>query len=263
MPSQHRAAPHEAASEIMSVSEPVIQNSRRRQMLRATIFDVDGVLLASPHERAWREALKGYADPARFTSDMYEDEVAGKPRLAGALAALAALGVPNAAGQAAAYAERKQKRLEELIHEGCVAAFPDALRFVQAVAELGWRMAAASSSKNANATMKAIRLASGESLLDAFSVNVCGRDLPRGKPDPAIFLLAAKELEIEPAYCFVAEDAPAGMEAARAGGMTALGVARRGDEAVLWAAGADVVVTSLDEVAIDALAVGRLCRRPA
>ena len=45
--------------------------------------------------------------------------------------------------------------------------------------------------------------------------------------------------------------------------MTALGVARRGDAAVLRAAGADVVVTSLDEVAIDALAVGRLCRRPA
>ena len=194
----------------MSFSEPGIQRSRRCQKLRAAIFDVDGVLLASPHERAWREALEGFADPARFTSDMYEEEVAGKPRLAGAVAALEALGVPNAAGQATAYAERKQKRLEELVHEGCVAAFPDALRFVQAVGELGWRMAAASSSKNANAMMKAIRLASGESLLDAFSVNVCGRDLPRGKPDPAIFLLAAKELKMEPASCFVAEDAPAG-----------------------------------------------------
>ncbi len=247
----------------MTIAEATIPRSGRHQKLTAAIFDVDGVLLASPHERAWRDALEGFADPASFTSDMYEDEVAGKPRLAGALAALEALGVPNAAGRAAAYAERKQKRLEELIHEGCVAAFPDALRFVQAVAELRWHMAAASSSKNANAMMKAIRLASGESLLDAFSVNVCGRDLPRGKPDPAIFLLAAKELKIEPAFCFVAEDAPAGIEAARAGGMTALGVARRGDEAVLWAAGADLVVTSLDEVAIDALAVGRLCRRPA
>ncbi len=246
----------------MSVSDPAIQSSRRCQKLTAAIFDVDGVLLASPHERAWREALKGYADPARFTSDMYEDKVAGKPRLAGAVAALEALGAPNAAGQAAAYAERKQKRLEELIHEGSVAAFPDALRLVQAIAALGWPMAAASSSKNANGMMKEIRLASGKSLLDMFTVNVPGWDLPRGKPDPAIFLLAAKELKMEPASCFVAEDAPAGMQAARAGGMTALGVARRGDEAVLWAAGADVVVTSLDEVAIDDLAAGRLSRRP-
>ncbi len=244
----------------MSVSEPVIESSR--QKLSAAIFDVDGVLLASPHERAWREALEGFADPARFTSDMYEDEVAGKPRLAGAVAALKALGVPNAEGRAEDYAGRKQKRLEELIHSGCVSAFPDALRLVQAIAGLGWPMAAASSSKNANGMMKAIRLPSGKTLLDMFTVNVPGWDLPRGKPDPAIFLLAAKELKMEPASCFVAEDAPAGMEAARAGGMTALGVARRGDDAVLWAAGADVVVTSLDEVAIGDLAAGRLSHRP-
>ena len=69
---------------------------------------------------------------------MYQAHVAGKPRLAGARAALDALGVPDAARQAVAYAERKQKRLEELIDAGTVAAFPDALRFVQAVGALGW-----------------------------------------------------------------------------------------------------------------------------
>ena len=109
--------------------------------LKAAIFDVDGVLLASPHERAW--ALRGFADSERFTTAMYQADVAGKPRLSGALAAL---GVPDAAGQAAAYAARKQKRLEELIAEGAVKAFPDALRFVQAVADLGWPMAVASTS---------------------------------------------------------------------------------------------------------------------
>jgi beta-phosphoglucomutase len=120
-------------------------------MLTAAIFDVDGVLLASPHERAWREALQGFADPDRFTAAMYQAHVAGKPRLGGARAALEELGVPDAGRQAVAYAERKQKRLEELIHAGSVAAFPDALRFVQAVGALGWRMAVASSSKNARA----------------------------------------------------------------------------------------------------------------
>ncbi len=232
------------------------------ERLRAAIFDVDGVLLASPHERAWREALAGFADPARFTSEMYEEQVAGKPRLAGARAALEALGVPDAAQQALLYAERKQKRLEELISAGSFAAFPDALRFVEAVAALGWPMAVASSSKNAGRMMKAIPLPSGQSLLDAFSVNVCGRDLPQGKPNPAIFLLAASELKVDPAFCFVAEDAPAGIQAARAGGMAGLGVARLGDAQLLKAAGADLVVTSLDEVAIDELAAGRLRRRP-
>jgi beta-phosphoglucomutase len=237
--------------------------SNRTATLKAAIFDVDGVLLASPHEQAWREALRRYADPDHFTTAIYQSEVAGKPRLKGARAALEALGVQDAERKAAGYAERKQKRLEELIEAGSVKAFPDALRFVQAVAALGWPMAVASSSKNANGMMKTIRLDSGQSLLELFKANVCGRDLPRGKPDPAIFLLAATELHVDPAHCFVAEDAPAGIEAARAGKMTALGVARHSDAASLRTAGADLVVTSLDNVTVDELAHGRLCGRSA
>ena len=49
--------------------------------LSAAIFDVDGVLVASPHERAWREALTGFADPAGFTTAFYQANVAGKQRL--------------------------------------------------------------------------------------------------------------------------------------------------------------------------------------
>lgn len=229
--------------------------------LRAAIFDVDGVLLASPHERAWRDALTGLTDPARFTTAMYQATVAGKPRMSGALAALEALGIADAAGPA--YAERKQTRLEALIAGGHVAAFPDALRFVAAVSALGWPMAAASSSKNANAMLQQIRLGDGRNLLGLFQANVCGRDLQHGKPDPEIFQLAAKELHAMPSDCFVVEDAPAGVEAARAGGMAALGVARLHDQAGLHAAHADMVVTSLDEVRLDELAVGRLCRTPA
>jgi len=229
--------------------------------LTAAILDVDGVLLASPHERAWREALQGIADPRRFTTAMYQAAVAGKPRLSGAVAALEALGVPNAAKLAPAYAASKQKRLEELIHGGGVKAFPDALRFVQAVRSLGWPMAVASSSKNANQMMQSIQVGAGRTLLDMFSANVCGRELAHGKPNPEIFLLAATALGVEPARCFVVEDAPAGIEAARAGGMAALGVARLEDAAGLQAAKADLVVTSLDDVAMDALAQGRLCRR--
>jgi HAD superfamily hydrolase (TIGR01509 family) len=231
--------------------------------LTAAIFDVDGVLLASPHERAWREALVGYADPACFTTAIYQAQVAGKPRMDGALAALRAMGVPDAERQAATYAERKQARLEQFIQEGSIKAFPDALRFVQAIKELNWKMAVASSSKNANAMLKPIRLPDGSSLPEAFSVNVCGRDLRHGKPDPEIFLLAASELHTAPAHCFVAEDAPAGIQAARAGGMAGLGVARLHDAAGLEAQHASLVVTSLDEVAVDGVASGRLLRRRA
>jgi beta-phosphoglucomutase len=232
----------------------------RPRTLTAAIFDVDGVLLESPHERAWRDALPAAADRERFTTAMYQVHVAGKPRLAGALAALRALQVPNAEQLAVGYAERKQRRLEALVGAGAVAAYPDALRFVTALRALRWNLAVASSSNNAADMMRPIRLADGNSLLDVFEANVCGRDLPRGKPDPAIFLLAAAELPVDPAHCLVVEDAPAGIEAARAAGMIALGVARHDDVALLLAAGADLVVTSLDEVAVDELATGRLCR---
>ena len=236
-------------------------NPSARQNLAAGIFDVDGVLLASPHERAWRGALAGFAPPECFTTALYQARVAGRPRLDGARAALEALGVANAAGQAELYAERKQARLEALIKAGCVAAYPDALRFLRAVKALGWPVAAASSSKNANPMMQLVHYGADHMLLEAFDANTCGRDLARGKPKPDIFLLAAFELGKEPAACFVVEDAPAGIEAARAAGMSAIGVARHNDAAGLCKAGATLVVESLDEIVISQLARGVLCRR--
>jgi len=235
-------------------------NDRRK--LDAIIFDVDGVVVASPHEQAWREALQGITDPNRLTTELYQAHVAGKPRLAGARAVLDILGIPDAGQQVIAYADRKQKRIEELIAAGAFTAFPDALRLIKAARGLGFRLAVASSSRNANQMMQLIPIDTGDSLLDMFDANTCGRELRRGKPDPEIFLLAAQELDVPPDRCVVVEDAPAGIQAARAGGMAALGVARLHDEALLHAAKADLVVTSLDEVAVDALANGQLRRRP-
>jgi beta-phosphoglucomutase len=230
--------------------------------LSAAIFDVDGVIIDSPHERAWREALQGFADPQRFTTALYEAQVAGKPRLAGARAVLEQLGVPDAACEAARYADRKQQRMLELIEAGSFVAFADALRFVQGVRKLGLRAAVASSSKNANRMLAQIRLESGGPLLDCFDANLCGRDVRRGKPDPEIFLLAAAALAVVPDRCIVIEDAPAGITAAKRSGMAALGVARlKGAASMLHNTGADLVVCSLDEVAVDDLAIGRVRAR--
>lgn len=225
------------------------------------ILDVDGVLLASPHEQAWREALNGLADPAAFTPELYRSRVAGKSRQDGALAALVSLGVPDAEARAEAYAVRKQARLEALIAEGEVHAFPDALNFLLALKREGVRTVAASSSKNATAMMRAIRLDPGGSLLDALDADVSGREVARGKPAPDLFLAAASALGAEPGDCLVVEDAAAGVRAAKAGGMRALGVARSGEVLALQAAGADAVVTTLDDVDLEALGEGRLERR--
>lgn len=254
---------------------------------RGAIFDVDGVLVDSPHERAWRDTLRDLMEtewqqllpqttytPDAFTTAVYQEFVAGKPRMSGAQAALEHFGIPDAWHRAMEYAERKQKHVVELIEAGEFLAFPDALRFILAVKATGIKVAAASSSKNAELFLRQIRLDTfaaeqglhydfvkpGLTLMDFFDANVAGRDFPQGKPHPMIFLTAAQELGIQPQACFVVEDATSGVQAARAGQMAALGVARLDDEALLEEAGTDLVVTTLDDVALAALAAGKLER---
>ena len=144
-----------------------------------------------------------------------------------------------------------------------------------AVRDLGLRIAAASSSKNAGLMLGQIgstrspksRASTTTScrpdlrLLDLLDVDISGRDFARGKPDPEIFLTAAAELGLPSRQCFVVEDAVAGVQAARAGGMAALGVARADDVELLTPSGADLVVTTLDDVALEGLEQGRLARR--
>jgi hypothetical protein len=162
-----------------------------------------------------------------------------------------------------------------LIEAGDFTAYPDALRFVIATKDAGMRIADASSSKNAGLFLRKIRLDTfaaehgissptlkpGQTLLDYFDVDVSGRDFARGKPDPEIFLTAAHELGVEPRHAMVIEDASSGVQAAKAGGMAALGISRADDADLLAAAGADLVVTSLDDVDRDALARGELTTR--
>ena len=240
-----------------------MSESGRRNRLLAAIFDVDGVLVASPHERAWREALAGYADPARFTTEFYQAHVAGKPRLDGARATLEGLDVTDAAARTPEYARKKQALIDRLIAESSFEAFPDAVRFASALHAGGLRLALASSSKNVAAMLRRLSLPDGRPLLSIFDADLSGTDVPRGKPDPALFLLAAKALDVPPAQCVVLEDAPAGIAAARAGGMASVGIARLGDEALLQAAQADLVVTSLDQVDTAAVPDGILRTRPA
>ena len=254
---------------------------------RGAIFDVDGVLVDSPHEQAWREGLRelmenewsdirpqtSYA-PKKFTPEVYQRAMSGKPRYAGAQAVLEHFRVPDPEQRALEYGDRKQVMIVELIEAKEFKEYPDALRFVLAVKEAGILIAAASSSKNAGAFLKLVRLDEfaereglsydflrpGYTLLDILDADVSGRDFEQGKPHPEIFLTAAEELGLPPEESFVVEDAANGVQAAKAGNMAALGLARVQDEELLKDAGADLVVTTLDDVSIDALSEGRLER---
>jgi beta-phosphoglucomutase-like phosphatase (HAD superfamily) len=245
------------------------------------IFDVDGVLVDSPHERAWRDALErlmavGWTDlagqtrytPGAFTTEVYQAYVAGKPRQAGARAALEHFGIPDPDGsRVEEYMAVKQADLIALIERGEFTAFDDAIRFLLDLKATGVQIGAASSSKNANIFLRKVPLgkwaggararypflAAESTLLDMFDANVCGRDFAHGKPAPDIFLAAAAELNLPPQQCVVIEDAQSGVQAAKAGGMACIGVARLDDVALLQSAGADWVVTRLDELPVAVL----------
>jgi beta-phosphoglucomutase len=252
------------------------------------IFDVDGVLVDSPHEQAWRQSLQElmeteWADirdrtswtPEAFTPQVYQQVLSGKPRMSGARAALEYFRVPDPEQRAQTYAAHKQDMVVTLIEAGEFEPYPDALRFALAVKGAGIPVAAASSSKNAGLFLRQIRLdrfaaenglhydflRPGLTLLDFFDADISGRDFAQGKPHPEIFLTAAAELGVKPDTAFVVEDAPSGVAAAKAGGMAALGVARAHDEELLTAEGADLVVSTLDDVDVTQLGEGRLGRR--
>jgi trehalose/maltose hydrolase-like predicted phosphorylase/beta-phosphoglucomutase-like phosphatase (HAD superfamily) len=257
---------------------------------QGAIFGVDGVLVGSPHDRAWREALRELMSgewrglrrrtsytPERFTRAVYQQVMAGRPHLASARAALEYFEVPHARRRAGRYAAVKQEHVGRLAGEARFAAFPDALRFILAVKQAGVGIAVASSSAHAGPFLSRIRLDAfaaeqrldysfirpGLSLLQLLDADLAGRGFRHGKPDPAIFLAAAAELGVAPAECFVVNGVAAAIAAARAGGMATLGVARLGDQEFLLKAGADLVVASLDDVSVGGLSAGRLRRHKA
>ncbi len=246
-----------------------------QQGFRGAVFDVDGVLVDSPHERAWRDTLQELMEtrwrdvrasctyaPDAFTSRVYRDVVSGRPRLSGARAALEFFKVPDAEARALVYAERKQERVLHLIRDGEFRPFPDALRFVLALSGRGLAIAAASSSKNASLMLERVIVQpAGRRLGEVFAADLSGQDFGRGKPAPDIFVAASESLGLTPAECFVVEDAAVGIEAAKAGGLAALGIARGDDAELLMTAGADLVVTTLDDVDLDRLGDRKLMAR--
>jgi beta-phosphoglucomutase len=88
---------------------------------------------------------------------------------------------------------------------------------------------------------------------DFFAAVVSMEDTRKGKPDPEVFLTAARKLGIEPSRCLVIEDAVAGIQAAQAGGMKSIAVTFVGHHPAekLQAAGADLVVGNLAEVSVE------------
>jgi alpha,alpha-trehalase len=241
----------------------------RSDRIDAVVFDMDGVVTdtATVHADAWarlfdrflrdRAAITG-GEFRPFTVDDYRRSIDGKPRYDGVRSFLATRGVTLPEGEASdppdretvcGLGNRKDGYFLEHLREHGVDAFPTTIALLEQLRAAGIRTAVISASRNLAEVLAA---AHAEHLFD---LRVGGTEADRlglaGKPDPAVFLEAARRLGVEPGRAVVVEDALAGVEAGSRGGFAlVIGVDRTDHGAELLAAGAGVVVRDLGEVTV-------------
>ena len=187
-------------------------------MVQGVIFDLDGVIVTTDdcHYRAW----KRMADEENIYFDRKINErLRGVSRMDSLNILLERATKPYTDEQKQAMAARKNAYYVELIGSLAPAdILPGAMETLETLRRLGIKIAIGSSSRNTPLILRQIGL---ESYFDAVAD---GNQITHSKPDPEVFLLAARLLHLPPAACLVVEDADAGVEAALAGGMKALGV---------------------------------------
>ncbi|WP_371583060.1 HAD family hydrolase [Streptomyces sp. NBC_01314] len=222
----------------------------------AVVFDTDGVITDSArvHAAAWKTAFDAFLTPhGQHPFDVGDDylrHVDGKSRLDGARAFLQSRGLNPSEVDVRAVAADKERLFTERLREHGVDAYPGTVRLLRALRAAGIPLAAASASRHA------CELLEHAGVRDLFDALVDGAEAARlhlpGKPDPALFLEAARRLGVPASRAAVVEDALAGVEAGRRGGFgLVIGVDRAhtpGTRAELLKRGADLVVDDLAEL---------------
>jgi len=208
----------------------------------ALLWDVDGTLVdtAELHFQAWCALARELGKP--FTRADFAGTFGWRnPEIIPKL-----FGPHYSDAETSELGNRKENLYRAEAAKG-VALLPGVLALLQAAQRTGYLQAVGSSAPRANLEM----------ILDLtdtrrfFGTVIAMEDTQRGKPNPEVFLLGAKGLGVRPEHCLVLEDAPVGIQAAKAGGMRALGITFVGHHsaASLEKAGADFVVASLENTA--------------
>ncbi|MGQ5579074.1 HAD family hydrolase [Streptomyces sp. ECR3.8] len=193
---------------------------------RALLFDNDGTLVSSLDSvnRCWTRWAVEYGLTAE---DFARIELHGRPAAEIAADLLPAHVVPQAVA-----------RIEDLevedVADGGVGLLPGTKEFLAGLPAERWAVVTSATRRLAEARLGAVGILP--------KTLVAADDITRGKPDPEPYLLAARTLGVDPADCVVFEDAPAGLQAGRAAGMTtvALATTHRAEELT-----ADLVVKDL------------------
>ncbi len=188
------------------------------EQILGVIFDLDGVIVSTDncHYQAW----KRMADEEGIPFDRKINErLRGVSRMESLAIILEKAVKEYTEEEKQAMAARKNGYYVELI--GSLTdndILPGAMDTLKRLKEKNIKIAIGSSSRNTPIILRQI------GLTDTFDAVADGNAIRNSKPDPEVFLLAAKLLKLDPANCLVVEDADAGVQAALAGGMRVLGV---------------------------------------
>ena len=212
-------------------------------MIKAVLFDLDGVLVSTDeyHYHSWKKlsADEGFD----FFDHEFNHKFRGVARMECVEIITKASGKHYTAEQKQELADRKNRYFtESLLKVTTEVLLPGVLAILHELKNRGIKIAVASNSRNALTIIKQVKI---EHLLDAL---VDGHQIENSKPDPEVFLLAAKKVCVPPAHCLVVEDAVAGIESARRAGMKALGI---GTKERL--PNAPVVIPDLSAISVDEL----------
>ncbi|HEX7366221.1 MAG TPA: beta-phosphoglucomutase [Pelobium sp.] len=210
--------------------------------IKGLLFDLDGVLVdtAVYHYKAWLRLAKTMG--FEF-SEKQNEELKGISRMDSLDKVLGWGKVTKTEAEKQELATLKNDWYVEMINKMTPAeVLPGALEFLQAAHEAGYKMALGSASKNSAIILKNTNIA------HFFDAIVDGNSVSKSKPNPEVFLKGAELLKLKPTACVVFEDAFAGIEAAKRGGMKAIGI---GDASILTQA--DKVVAGLYQLTIQDL----------
>ncbi len=206
---------------------------------KAVIFDLDGVLVDTGqfHRQSWYELTRQEGWP--FSDEFFSKTFGMQNHLI--LPILA--GRPMTPAEIKHYSDWKEARYRQL-NEGKLQLLPGVRELLSDLKQNHFQLAIGTSTppENLQFIMQHTRIA------DFFDAFVDSADVTRSKPDPDTFLKAAAKLNMDPARCVVVEDAPAGVQAGKAGGMPVIAVTNTRPAEELAAAGADRIIASLTEL---------------
>lgn len=238
---------------------------------KGAIFDLDGVITgtAKVHSHAWESMfnyfLRNYSEmrnepyrPFDPTHD-YHKYVDGKPRMEGVRSFLASRDIELPYGDLddspeketiCGLGNRKNDVFTEILQKEGPEIYHSSVTLINNLIEKGVRIGIASSSRNCKLILELAKL---EHLFETRVDGEVSIQLGlKGKPNPDIFQVAARNLGLEPHECVVVEDAISGVQAGSRGNFgLVLGIARDIEGSKLRENGADIVVNDLAEVTID------------